>query len=164
MLHALDILINGLAATVGGNNQVATQPGMDQLPFTDHGPQHALGGLGVEIDLPAQNLDGRTDFGTLAIDGLSRSDLSLPAVDVVDDGQMLGAVHFQRLKCLELLRRQMDPHHETHRGGYYAADISLMLFVCPQKWLTLLLCLSCGNPDTGLVLGTSSDFGPFGIA
>lgn len=68
-------------------------PGMDQLPFSNHNPQHALGGLDVEIDL-AQTPDGRAHGNTIPITSLGRSQFFLLAIDIIDDGKMLGAVLF----------------------------------------------------------------------
>lgn len=90
---------------------------MHKLPLAHHIPEHALGRPNVQFGAIGQDLDGRAEGGALAVARLGGLQLLFPAVDVVDDGDVLGAVLLEGGEGGELGGCEAEAHGEAHEGG-----------------------------------------------
>ena len=127
---------------------------MHMLPLAHQIPQDALRGLDAEIRAIGQNLDRRAQSRAFLVARHGRLKLLFPAVDVVHDGDVLGAILFQGGHGGEFRLGEVDPHGEAHEGGEEAWVKSVIL-VCGNLrhgiFLTLCRHLSRGIRGSGLI-------------
>ena len=90
---------------------------MHKLPLAAHGPENPLRSRDTDVALPANDPDRRAQDGTLLLAALGLLELLLVTVDVVDDGDVFGAVEVDVPDAVELGLRQFELHDEAHQGG-----------------------------------------------
>ena len=99
---------------------------MNKFPLATHGPEDAFRGRGIDVTFLAQDADGGAEDGTFFGAGFGLLEFLFVAVDVVDDGDVFGAVEVDVFDGGQFGGGEFELHDEAHEGGEEAAEISFI--------------------------------------
>lgn len=85
------------------------------LPLPTQVIEHALCGVGADLGVPRQNRDRRAQGSAFLVECLRGQDLLLVRPDVVDNGEVLRAVLFDRTDELDVRGRNRESQREAHQ-------------------------------------------------
>ena len=117
VLQALDIKLQIFAirnSTIGLS--FGHQNLMSVFPLATHHPQNPLASCMRQTGLVSEDLNSRANGRAFWVAGLTGEILFVPAHDVVDHGEMFGAVLFDLPNRNNLFGADVEFHGESHQG------------------------------------------------
>ena len=90
------------------------EPQVHKLPLATHGPEDPLRSRDVDVALLPNDPDGSAQDGPFLRAALGLFEFLFVTVDVVDDGDVFGAVEVDGPDEGKLGRRQVKVHDEAH--------------------------------------------------
>lgn len=90
---------------------------MEEFPLAAEGPKHAFRRVDADVEFGCHELDRRTQHRAFRVRFVGFLDFFVPAADVIDDGEVLGAVGLHIRHRIQFIRHHIQFQHKSHQRG-----------------------------------------------